>query len=275
MTVGQFLTSTPKTLAQAGIDTARLDCLVLLEDALGKDRAILLAHPETSIPDQQFAQLNNFITQRLNHTPLAYIRGKVEFYGREFLVNNHVLVPRPETEAMIDLLKNITLPSRPHIADVGTGTGCIGITAAVELPNAEVFLYDIDQAALRVAAKNIQHFQTISPTGTIKRVHLDQRDLLADAIEQFDVIVANLPYVPKGYKINKAARHEPKLAIFAGADGLELYRRLWEQIAILPRKPKHVLTESLPEQHQSLGQIAKSAGFELKGAQGYIQYFAS
>jgi release factor glutamine methyltransferase len=109
----------------------------------------------------------------------------------------------------------------------------------------------------------------------MKRVHMEQHNLLEGVNEQFDVVLANLPYVPEDYKINKAAKHEPRLAIFAGADGLDLYRRLWEQVAAMSHKPKHILTESLPEQRRALAQLAKSAGFALKETQGYIQYFVS
>src|SRR6266508_1210490 len=111
MTTYEFLKSATARLKQAGIASARLDTLVLLEDALGQDRARLLAHPESKIPHSTEVALNTKIAQRATHVPLAYIRGKAEFYGREFAIDKHVLVPRPETETMIDLLKKLPLPT--------------------------------------------------------------------------------------------------------------------------------------------------------------------
>jgi release factor glutamine methyltransferase len=265
MTIGQFLTDNTSALQQAGIDTARLDCLVLLEDATGFDRARLLAHPELPLNSLQLIQLNNFITQRKTHLPLAYIRGKAAFFGRDFAVNNHVLVPRPETEIMLELLTKTTLPARPRLADVGTGSGCIGITAALEIPGAIVFLYDIDADALQVAAANAQAYDV--------RTTLSQQDLLGTSTPSLDVILANLPYVPNDYAINKAATFEPGLALFAGADGLEAYRRLWQQVTGLAHQPQHILTESLTSQHQQLAQLGTAAGYDLVETQGLIQHF--
>lgn len=264
MTTQDFLDEATKSLEAAGITTARLDCLVLLEDILGLDRAAILAHPEAEITPQQLGKLNKQVTQRLQHVPLAYIRGRAPFFGREFVVNQHVLVPRPETETMIELLKNLPLPAGAALADIGTGSGCIGITAALELPGAKVELYDIDPAALQVAKQNAERLHA---KATIHKTSL------LDAQLEADVLLANLPYVPERYAINRAAQHEPKHAIFAGKDGLNLYRRFWEQIAGLPKQPVFVLTESLPPQHDSLCLLAKAADYQLHQAQDFIQVF--
>lgn len=265
MTTQDFLVSASLTLARAGIPSARLDCLILLEDALDIDRTAILAHPETVISPSQLARLNKQIAQRAAHKPLAYIRGRAPFYGREFLVNTSVLVPRPETETMIEMLKELPLPSSPALADIGTGSGCIGITAALELPNAKVELYDIDREALQVAAKNAE---TLKASVTLR-----ESDLLHDE-PAADIILANLPYVPERYTINQAAEYEPKHAIFAGKDGLSLYRIFWRQIAELPHKPAYVLTESLPPQHADLANLAKEAGYELDATQDFIQLYS-
>jgi hypothetical protein len=107
MTIGDWLRTATNQLNDAGIATGRLDCLVLLEDALGYDRAWLLSHPEQELQRSELKKLNTKIVQRVQHIPLAYIRGHAEFYGREFAVNEHTLVPRPETETMLDMLKRI------------------------------------------------------------------------------------------------------------------------------------------------------------------------
>jgi len=267
MITQSFLEHGTKILQQHGIETARLDVLVLMEDVLGKSRGMLLAHPEMKIAEPELTQLNKYITRRSSHIPLAYIRGKVMFYGREFLVNNHVLVPRPETEAIIECLKKLPLGGTPRIADVGTGSGCLGITAALEIFGAEVFLYDIDPGALQVAEKNAQARHVM--------VHAKQQDLLKDCNEQFDAILANLPYVPESYPINEAAKFEPKLALFSGKDGLGHYRMLWEQIDVMAdqQQPTHVITESMPEQHKELAKLAQGAGYRLLSIEGYAQQF--
>lgn len=264
MTTQEFLGNATKTLNQAGVTSARLDCLILLEDCLGLDRAVILAHPETEISAPQLARLNKQITQRVKHTPLAYIRGKAPFYGREFEVNEHVLVPRPETETMIEMLKKLPLPATPVIADIGTGTGCIGITAALEIPDAKTYLTDIDEHALAVAEANAKLLGA--------KVTCLKSDLLESA-DAYDVILANLPYVPERYAINQAAEHEPKHAIFAGKDGLNLYRRFWEQIAGMSKKPTYVLTESLPVQHPDLTALAEASGYKQLEARDFVQAF--
>lgn len=264
MTVQDFLEKAVIRLEKAGVPSARLDCLILLEDVLGRDRAIILAHPETILSRQDRSKLNKLVTQRGQHIPLAYIRGRAPFYGREFLVNQHVLVPRPETETMIDLLKKLPLPTRPIIADIGTGTGCIGITAVLEIPTANVRLYDIDPAAIKLAKRNARALKAATEC------------FVSDLLEQqpaADVIAANLPYVPERYSINRAAEHEPKHAIFGGKDGLNLYRRFWEQIHTLPHKPKFVLTEALPPQHAIMEELASAAGYRPHETQDFIQVF--
>lgn len=271
MTVQEFLKHATTVLSQAGIATARLDALVLLEDELGRSRAQLLAYPEDEIPPKTEVKLNKKIAQRAKHTPLAYIRGKAAFYGRDFVVNEHVLVPRPETETMIDELKTIlrkgaTL-AQLAIVEVGTGSGAIAVTTKLEFPQAKVIATDIDPEALKIARKNAQKHGA--------DIKFLQGDLLA-AISPSDnptVLLANLPYVPERYRINQAAEHEPKHAIFGGKDGLNLYRRLWEQIARLPNQPLLVLTESLPTQHADMLGLAQHAGFELQNSQDFIQVF--
>jgi release factor glutamine methyltransferase len=266
MHINTWLESAQKKLKTNRVSSARLDCLVLLEDALGQDRAYILAHPETEILQSTEVELNKKIAQRVRHIPLAYIRKKAPFYGRKFLVNRQVLVPRPETEAMITLLKKVNLPENPRIADIGTGSGCLGITASLEINDAKVDLLDVSRSALRVAARNAKVHGG--------KTRLYESDLLLAYKELPDIILANLPYVPKNHPINRAAGFEPRLALFAGADGLDLYRRLWPQIKKLRQPPKFVLTESLPEQHQKLADLAKANGYRLMQTDGLIQCFS-
>lgn len=264
MRAGTFLTDATRQLQAAGIATARLDCLVLLEDSTGQNRAHLLAHPELALSVEQQQLLTRQLTARMQHTPLAYLRGKAFFYGRLFAVNHYVLVPRPETEAMIDLLKTLPL-TKPRIADIGTGSGCIAITAALELPQATTYAYDISTEALALAQENADALHS--------GVHFKKSDLLDDVRDDIDIILANLPYVPNAYPINKAATYEPQIALFAGDDGLDAYRTFWRQITSRAQQPAYVITESLPLQHTELTAIARSAGYSQRTLQGYVQLF--
>lgn len=267
MIIADFQKQAERKLKQAGIGSARLDVLILLEDQLGKDRGWILAHPEADIRAILVKKLARKLERRAKHVPLAYIRGHSEFYGRKFKVNRHVLEPRPESETMISLLKNLSLPNKPAIADVGTGNGAIGITAALEFPDAVVDLYDISSGALAVAKHNV-HLHEL-------RLHARKMNLLRRPLRPYDVILANLPYVPDRWKINEAAMAEPKIAIFGGADGLDIYRKLFVQLQRFTWKPKYVLTESLPPQHVKLMKIAAEGGFKLHQTDDFIQVFSS
>jgi len=265
----QWLTETTTQLMNAGITTARLDCLILLEDATGHDRAWLLAHPERELQGSEVKDLNTKVAQRAKHVPLAYIRGHVEFYGRTFAVTPHTLIPRPETEAMIGTLKTLDLEPGLHVRDIGTGSGCIAITAALELPHTHVSGSDIDPACVVVAQQNA--------TALGADVLFFQSDLLAQhqapPAKSPNILLANLPYVPDNFQINTAATHEPRSALFGGMDGLDLYRRMFMEVNSLDTKPTLVLTESLPPQHEALSAIAGAANYRLSKTTDFIQLF--
>ncbi len=265
MTLGEYLNNATERLKKAEISSARLDVLILLEDGVGKDRAWILANQGTQLSKSQKSTLDKQITRRAAHEPIAYIRGFSEFYGRRFKVNKRVLEPRPESEAMIEILVKLKLPKIPKIADIGTGTGCLGITAALELDKAAVDLYDIDSGAVAVAKHN-SHLHELD-------LQVYKRNLLNKVVSSYDVILANLPYVPSGWKLNKPAMAEPKVAIFGGKDGLDLYRRLFDQLANLKIKPTYVLTEALPPQHLGLAKIASDHGYKLTRSKDFIQLF--
>lgn len=275
MTIGEWLQTAIVQLQAAQIMTARLDVLVLLEDVLNKERSWLLAHPDQKLRSAQVEKLKSLLLRRISHEPLAYIRGKSEFYGREFAVNAHTLEPRPETETMIELLlkqvksKKLKVES---IVDVGTGSGCIAITAALELPDTKVYATDIDKKCLEVAQVNAKS------RGADVTFY---RGNLLEPLSTFDFqlstgklsILANLPYVPDNHTINQAALHEPRHAIFGGTDGLEYYRELFSQIDVMAQKPTVVLTESLPPQHQTLADIASRSGYAVLESCDFIQCF--
>lgn len=265
MQIHNWLRQAEQQLHTAEVATARLDALVLLEDALDKDRAYLLAHDNDEIPTETLTLLERQIKRRSKHEPLAYIRGKMEFYGREFIVNNHVLEPRPESETMIDLAKALPLPDSPRIADVGSGSGALGITLALELGTNQADLYDIDPLTFEIAQQNAEK-HSVTATCT-------QSNLVAKATQPYDVLLCNLPYVPDNFQINTAAGHEPRHAIFGGMDGLDLYRTMFAQIAERTDKPAFITCESLPIQHKSLAHLARAQGYVLYTSEDFIQVF--
>lgn len=267
--LSEWLSSTEKLLHERSIETARLDSLVLLSDELGHDKAWVLAHPEYGIQGSLLKRLNTKIAQRSKHVPLAYIRGKSEFYGREFIVNEHVLVPRPESESMIDLLKRVVGPdSRTTIIDVGTGSGCLAITAKLELPNSTVVALDSSYECLRVAKQNATKL-----VADITFLESDLLDSMQDSSFkiQDSILLANLPYVPNDYPVNNAAAHEPPLALFGGSDGLKLYRKLFSQAKEL--RVTCIITESLTEQHAGLIKTARENAFRHASTDGLAQLF--
>jgi release factor glutamine methyltransferase len=269
MEIESWIIFATETLAKAGSETARLDSLVLIEDVLGKDRSWLLAHPTDSISKKDLNMLNKFIVQRSNHYPVAYITHKAYFYNNQFYVDNHVLVPRPESEAIIDVLKTLPSSNLATIIDIGTGSGVIAITAKLLYPKSTVFALDIDTQCLKVARKN-----ALSTKTDITFLQSDLLESLPANLAYSSIVLANLPYVPDGFAVNRSARLEPKLAIFGGSKGLDVYSRLFQQIVALTTKPAHVITESFPVQHPQLQSIAWQAGYSCQATNDFIQLFS-
>lgn len=267
-TIYNWLASTQQHLLAAGIETARLDALVLLCDELQHEKSWVLANPDYILSTQHIHTLNNLIVQRIQHVPLAYIRGRAEFYGRDFAVNTNVLVPRPESESMITLLMRYT-QTHPlkHVIDIGTGSGALAITAKIELQNVEVTATDIDAQCIQTAQKN-----AVALGATVEFL---QSNLLAEvpALPANTALLCNLPYVPADYPINTAATHEPKLALFSGSDGLDHYRALFQQIDTLQNKPICIITESLMQQHIAISALADAQGYNPADDDGLAQLF--
>lgn len=266
MALNEWLRQATAQLEAAGVGSARLDALVLAEFVLQSDRAQLLANPERALSTTELRKLNNVLNLRVAHTPIAHIRGYTEFYGRNFVITPAVLEPRPESETMIEqLLKLVKSTQNLRIADIGAGSGALGITAKFELPNSEVDLIELDQNALKVARMNVDKF-TIS-------ISVIESDLLANTTKGYDVLLCNLPYVPDEFQINLAAGHEPRMAIFGGPDGLDLYRRLFQQANSSSKQPLYILTESLPPQHEVMASIAAEQDYKLLTSEDFIQVF--
>jgi len=265
MLIKTWLSDAESKLKKSNIATARLDALVLLSDVLHQDKAWILANFTTNITMSVTKKLNEQVDRRAKHEPLAYIRGRSEFYGRNFLVTPDTLQPRPETETMIELFKKIGL-TEGVIVDVGTGSGAIAITIKLENPKLEVHATEINKNALVVAKKNTERRKA--------NVNFYKGNLLKPVRDlETDALLCNLPYVPDSHTINEAAMQEPKIAIFGGKDGLDLYRDLFRQVKTLDHKPKFILTESLPFQHGDLASIAYKHNYSLEQTEDFIQVF--
>jgi release factor glutamine methyltransferase len=213
-----------QTLLMSGIAAldAPVDAEVLARHLLGWDRATLLVRGRETPPAGFAERFQSLIDRRSRHEPVAQIVGHREFWGLEFEVTGDVLVPRPETELIVEVALEIADRSRPlNILDVGTGTGCLAIAIAVELPAARITATDFTPAALAVARRNADRHRVED------RVRFLQSNLL-DAIEgSFDLIVSNPPYVPEREVLPRdVAEYEPHQALFAGPDGLDVLRLL-------------------------------------------------
>ena len=217
MNIGIWLKKAESKLKDSGIESAYLDSLILLEDAIKLDRSTIIAHPETSIPNQKLEKLNYKLKIRSEHTPLAYIRKTIEFYGYNFIVNPNVLIPRPESEAFLSLLAQHKPKNNEKLLDIGTGSGALAICAKLYFPDLQVFASDTSKTALSTALLNIRYFDV--------PIDLFLEDLTNDK-NMYDYIFANLPYVPYGFPVSQEVEAEPASAIFADDGGLELINKL-------------------------------------------------
>mgnify|MGYP001826340781 FL=1 len=208
-------------------DTPALDAQVLLSHICNKERAWVLAHPTKKLTGEQQSALNAVISRIETGEPLPYILGHWSFYGLDFKVNSETLIPRPETELIVEeALQWLNAhPGRRSVIDVGTGSGCIAITLAVHIPDLQVTGSDISLAALDVASINAENHSLAA------RIQFVHADLLPDNVSSVDLICANLPYIPtrtlEGLDI---FGREPSLALDGGPDGLHLIRRLLPQV---------------------------------------------
>jgi len=202
-------------LAEAQAAIGRSEARLLLRQVLGCDEAWLIAHGEAPLSAAQAAQYRGLCARRIAGEPVAYISGSREFYGREFAVNPAVLIPRPETELLVELALAL-LPQGARVLDLGTGSGCIGITLAAERADLQVLLVDASTAALEVARGNAQRWAPANTTLLASHWY--------DAVDgaRYDLIISNPPYVAEGdaHLAQGDLRFEPRSALAAGDDGL-------------------------------------------------------
>lgn len=239
MTLRDALRESIERLNNHGISSPRLAAEVLLAHCLSVDRTYLYTHDERELSASQLQCLEDAIWERASGVPVQYIVGRQEFFGRYFHVDPTVLIPRPETELLVERVIELQPSANARIIDVGTGSGCIGVTLALELPEAQVFLADVSFDAVRTARSNAMNLGA-------HNVSLAVMDLLEAANGPLDFIVSNPPYVSltETSRLQREVReHEPQVALFAGDDGLAAYRRLIPQARRLLRPGGYIAME--------------------------------
>ena len=227
MTIKQALSSAREILVANNIDDSHLESELLLRHALKISRVQLYLELERELDAKDEHAFWDLIKRRLNHEPTAYITGHREFYGLDFYVDRSVLIPRPESELLVEKSLELT-QNHPvsTIADIGTGCGAIAISLALNLPHAKIYATDISAAALKVALFNCQKH------GVVNKIRLLQGDMLNPLPEPVDLMVANLPYVSESElsRVN-TLNFEPSLALNGGSDGLGKIRQLCTRIS--------------------------------------------
>lgn len=264
MHIQQWLDLATKKLSKKDITSARLDAELLLAATLYKPREYILAHNEEMLPAGELIQADKWLQRRLQREPIAYILGHKEFYGRDFMVSPNVLIPRPESEAIIEILKDLQPET---IVDIGTGSGCLAISAKLELPDSRVIATDISEDALQIARQNASSFNaelTFAVSDLLSGIKAINSDKPV-------ALVANLPYVDKSWQVSPETKFEPSLALFAGDDGLQLIKKLILQASKKLRDGDYLILESDTRQHEQISKYAQKHGFDIAAHKNLIQ----
>lgn len=264
-TIRGFIDMAVKALNASGITSARLDAELLLINRLKLPREWLLAHDDAEIASPQWNELCADLVARCHRCPIAYITGRKEFYGRDFIVTPAVLIPRPESEQIITQLnkifeseRNQTERLQSSVLDLGTGSGCLAITAKLENPGLDVTASDISGDALAVAEHNSDKLNASD-------IEFVQSDLFSNlSSRKFDVIMANLPYVDRLWEdTSPELAYEPKLALYAKDNGLAVINEFLAQAPEHLNRDGYAIIEADRRQIPDIIKLAKKQGFEI------------
>jgi release factor glutamine methyltransferase len=251
-TVREALDSALIALSAAGVDSPRLDAELLLADAMGVDRAVIVSDPARGIEPDQARRFQEHARRRVQREPVAYILGRKGFRTIDLLVDGRVLIPRPETEHLVEAA--LDLPREARVADVGTGSGAVALALKAERPDLHLIATDASEAALAVARRNAQYLGL-----EVELLHGDLLDPVAGAL---DAVLSNPPYVADHERAALApdiTGHEPHEALFAGPDGLDVIRRLAPQAAATGARL--LALEVGYGQAEAVREIVREAGF--------------
>lgn len=258
MKVGEALREASQRLAETS-DTARLDAELLMAHALGTSRSAMLLRSMADPAPQSFAAL---IERRARHEPVAYIMGEAEFYGRSFIVDSAVLIPRSDSESVIDAALEVA-PELGRVIDLGTGSGALLLTLLAERPGLTGVGIDASLAALAVAAANAAR---LGLAGRARMMRGDWRELgWAEDLGRFNLVIANPPYVETSALLAPDVRdYEPASALFAGADGLADYRIIIPQLGQLLTESGVAILEIGADQAEAVTQLAEEMNFSVE-----------
>ncbi len=222
-TVGQAVRAAAKDLADAGVASPRLEAELLLARATGWPRPVVLIDGDRPVPDEAWERFEELVSRRCRREPLQQILGDTEFFGLRIVVDENVMAPRPETEALVEQVIKNWRPGFRSVLDIGTGSGCIAVALASNIPECSVDALDISEKALATAGRNVELH------GLSDRVKLFRGDLFPDNGKAYDAVVSNPPYIPSGEiegLMPEVTRYEPRLALDGGPDGLEYYEKI-------------------------------------------------
>ena len=263
-TIAEILKEATSELDRAGVPEARREAGSMLSYVLGRDRTFLISHAEDDVDENSLTRLLEFVHRRAKGEPLQYIIGVQDFYGREFRVTPDVLIPRPETELLVEAALQIIGETRaPFICDVGTGSGCIAVTLLCEIGNARAVMIDKSPAALEIAKLNAQNISVADRALFFVSDcfnSLDSRDY------EFDLIVSNPPYVAEAALpgLQREVRdHEPVVALSPGGDGLSVIRRLIAEGPAFIKPNGHMLMEIGFDQGEAVESLIRDSAWTL------------
>jgi release factor glutamine methyltransferase len=266
-TIAEALREAAEELRAAGVGEARRVAGSLVGFATGRDRTFLLTHPEARLTPEQLDSLRAAVGRRAAGEPLQYVTGRQEFYGLEFEVTPDVLIPRPETELLVERALGVLreTPS-PLVCDVGTGSGCVAVTLLHERADARAYALDISRPALLVAARNAARHGVAQRFTPLVSDCFDALRANPEPAPRFDAVVSNPPYVAE-HEIEglqpEVREHEPRHALTPGGDGLSVIRRLLAESPEFLRPGGHLLFEIGFGQHESVRALADSRAWEL------------